>query len=108
MSKLLCCVMGFGQSRQHGDRSVTLCGYSLGARVVFRCCQELARAGERGQGLVQDVVLLGAPVTTDVEQWRAIRGVVAGRVIHGFSRTDWILRFIYKYAAHSKGRVGGP
>jgi hypothetical protein len=50
---------------------------------------ELARHGARG--LVQDAVLLGAPVPAAPARWRAARRAVAGRLVCGWSSADWLL-----------------
>ncbi|CAN1226014.1 Uncharacterized membrane protein F35D11.3 [Linum perenne] len=55
----------------HGNRPVTLVGYSLGARVIFKCLQTLAET-ERNE-VVERVVLLGAPVAIKNENWGAAR-----------------------------------
>ncbi|XP_069802566.1 transmembrane and coiled-coil domain-containing protein 4 [Dendropsophus ebraccatus] len=82
-------------SRQQGRRPVTLIGFSLGARVIYFCLQELAQ--EAGaEGIIQDVVLLGAPVEGDVKKWRPLTRVVAGRLINGYCRGDWLLSFVYR------------
>lgn len=49
-------------SRAQGGRPVNLVGYSIGARVIFSCLKELSTR-KQADGLVQDVVLLGPPVT---------------------------------------------
>ncbi|XP_039050193.1 transmembrane and coiled-coil domain-containing protein 4-like [Hibiscus syriacus] len=54
-----------------GNRPVTLVGFSLGARVIFKCLQCLAEA--KGAGLVERVVLLGAPVSIKDEKWEDAR-----------------------------------
>ena len=41
-------------------------------------------------------VLLGTPVPQSSERWLAVRRVVAGRLINGYSTKDWILRYIYR------------
>ncbi|XP_020532325.1 transmembrane and coiled-coil domain-containing protein 4 isoform X2 [Amborella trichopoda] len=58
-----------------GNRPVTLIGFSLGARAIFKCLQHLAKAGDRG-GLVERVVLLGAPVSIKDEHWEDARKVL--------------------------------
>ncbi|XP_075046737.1 transmembrane and coiled-coil domain-containing protein 4 [Mixophyes fleayi] len=82
-------------SRQQGRRPVTLIGFSLGARVIYFCLQELAQ--EAGaEGIIEDVVLLGAPVEGDVKRWKPLTRVVAGRIINGYCRGDWLLSFVYR------------
>ncbi|KAF4517179.1 hypothetical protein B566_EDAN005611 [Ephemera danica] len=73
-------------SRHHGGRPVTLIGFSLGARVVYYCLR----------GLIQDAIMLGAPVTGGSTDWEDISTVVAGRVINGYCKTDWLLKFLYR------------
>ncbi|XP_073511661.1 transmembrane and coiled-coil domain-containing protein 4 [Phyllobates terribilis] len=81
--------------RQQGRRPVTLIGFSLGARVIYFCLQELAQ--EAGaEGIIEDVVLLGAPVEGDVRKWQPLTRVVAGRIINGYCRGDWLLSFVYR------------
>ncbi|XP_023614103.1 transmembrane and coiled-coil domain-containing protein 4 isoform X5 [Myotis lucifugus] len=123
-------------SRQQGRRPVTLIGFSLGARVIYFCLQEMAQ--EKGlaspagmaetlepssmihpcslssakmdwgselfswlqrqdcQGIIEDVVLLGAPVEGEAKHWEPFRKVVSGRIINGYSRGDWLLSFVYR------------
>jgi thioesterase domain-containing protein len=57
-----------------GNRPVTLMGYSLGARVIFSCLEELSRKGDPG-AIVERVVLLGAPITLDKGRWEMARKV---------------------------------
>ncbi|XP_053853445.1 transmembrane and coiled-coil domain-containing protein 4 isoform X3 [Vidua macroura] len=72
-------------SRQQGQRPVTLIGFSLGARVIYFCLQEMAQEKD-SQGIIEDVVLLGAPVEGEAKHWRALTRVVSGRIINGFCR----------------------
>ena len=81
-------------NKVQGERSVSLVGQSLGARVVYSCLLTLAKRG--AFGLVDNVVLMGAPVPSDAEQWRAMRSVVSGRLINVYSKQDYILAFLYR------------
>ncbi|KHN00498.1 Transmembrane and coiled-coil domain-containing protein 4 [Glycine soja] len=78
-----------------GNRPVTLIGYSLGARVIFKCLQYLAKT-ENGAELVEKVVLLGAPIPIMDENWEATRKMVAGRFVNAYSRTDWMLGVAFR------------
>jgi dienelactone hydrolase len=63
-----------------GHRPVTLTGFSLGARVVFAALEDLATRPEPVVGVVQDVYLFGAPVTTDPARWQRIRCVTPAHI----------------------------
>jgi hypothetical protein len=82
-------------ARQQGRRPVTLIGFSLGARVVFYCLQEMAQ--RKGcEGIIEDVILLGAPVSASADQWKPFGRIVSGRIINGYCRGDWLLKFLYR------------
>ncbi|KAM9256290.1 LOW QUALITY PROTEIN: transmembrane and coiled-coil domain-containing protein 4 [Cariama cristata] len=80
-------------SRQQGNRPVTLIGFSLGARVIYFCCRKWLKKKD-SQGIIEDVVL-GAPVEGEAKHWKASK-VVSGRIINGYCRGDWLLRFVYR------------
>ncbi|XP_063559897.1 transmembrane and coiled-coil domain-containing protein 4 isoform X2 [Gorilla gorilla gorilla] len=82
-------------SRQQGRRPVTLIGFSLGARVIYFCLQEMAQEKDC-QGIIEDVILLGAPVEGEAKHWEPFRKVVSGRIINGYCRGDWLLSFMYR------------
>ncbi|KAL3861907.1 hypothetical protein ACJMK2_007920 [Sinanodonta woodiana] len=84
--------------REQGNRPVTLIGYSMGARVIFSCLEELSKR-KGGDGLVEDVILLGAPVSGDPKNWQPLARVVAGRIVNGYCRSDWLLKFLYRTAS---------
>jgi hypothetical protein len=53
---------------------VTLIGIGMGARLMFHCLLELSRLAEAGvssKGLVENVVLLGTPVSGRPDRWAA-------------------------------------
>ena len=80
-------------ARSHyGHRPVILCGYSTGALLIWSCLEELAAAPDgSGEGIVESVFLLGAPVTATAKAWTKVRSVVAGRLVNGYNRGDWVL-----------------
>lgn len=82
------------------SRPVTLIGFSLGARVIFKCLQQMAESGEGtcsflfvcscssccsigkpdkdnsfAEGLIEKVVLLGAPISSKGDEWESARKV---------------------------------
>lgn len=87
-----------------GNRPVTLVGFSLGARAIFKCLQHLAETGN--DGLVERVVLLGAPVAIQGENWGAVRKVVSGRLINAYSTNDWMLGVAFRASLLSQGLAG--
>ncbi|KAM4609722.1 transmembrane and coiled-coil domain-containing protein 4 [Polymixia lowei] len=86
------------RSRQQGKRPVSLIGFSLGARVIYFCLQELAN-DKGSEGVVEDVVLLGAPVDGSEKAWERLAKVVAGKIVNGYCRGDWLLGFLYRGSA---------
>ena len=38
------------------------------------------------QGIIEDVVLLGAPVDGEAKHWEPFRKVVSGRIVNGYCR----------------------
>ncbi|XP_033107674.1 transmembrane and coiled-coil domain-containing protein 4-like isoform X2 [Anneissia japonica] len=93
-------------TRLQGKRPVTLIGFSMGARVIFSALQELAvRKGS--EGIVEDVVLLGAPITSSVKAWQPLERVVSGRIINGYCRGDWLLQFVYRTASVQVTNIAG-
>ncbi|KAF9277507.1 hypothetical protein BGZ68_009237 [Mortierella alpina] len=84
--------------RVQGNRPTTLIGYSTGAVVIWECLLELAKRKENG--LVNSVVLLGAPIKTDqIEKWKAASSVVSHRFINGYSKKDVVLGSIFRLSA---------
>lgn len=91
-------------NKVQGERPVTLIGYSLGARVIYSCLNELA--SRKAFGLVESVCLMGAPVPSDPIPWRRIRSVVAGRVVNVYSTKDYLLAFLYRANSLQYGIAG--
>ncbi|KAH0289579.1 DUF726-domain-containing protein [Aureobasidium namibiae CBS 147.97] len=91
-------------NRAQGERPVTLVGYSLGARVIFVCLKSLA--ARKAFGLVENVVLLGAPTPSTAADWRLMRAVCTGRVVNVYSTSDYILGFLYRSSSIQYGVAG--
>ncbi|KAI0216623.1 hypothetical protein L0F63_005862, partial [Massospora cicadina] len=86
-------------NRAQGNRPVTLIGFSLGGRAIFSCLRELlSRAATDASAfhLIENVVILGAPITTSRKSWLGLKSLVSGRLINGFISDDWILSFLHR------------
>ncbi|KAG8468902.1 hypothetical protein KFE25_007420 [Diacronema lutheri] len=92
-------------ARTHGARPVSFAAIGLGARVALSCAHALDRAGDAGLGLIEDMVLLGAPVETRSDAWAAARRVSAGAVVSCYCANDWVLALLYR--ANSPGAIAG-
>ncbi|CAH2353101.1 probable lipase Mil1p [[Candida] railenensis] len=88
-----------------GVRPITLVGFSLGARLIYSCLIELAKRG--GYGLVENVIMLGSPITVKVDQMATARSVVSGKFINGYSRKDWILGYLFRATGGGIQTVAG-
>ncbi|KAF6145422.1 hypothetical protein GIB67_029191 [Kingdonia uniflora] len=89
-----------------GNRPVTLVGFSLGARVIFKCLQHLSQSKDNAAGLVERVVLLGAPISIKDESWETARKMVAGRFVNVYSTSDWTLGVAFRASLLTKGLAG--
>jgi len=87
-----------------GERPVTLIGYSSGARVIYSCLTSLAE--RRAFGLVESVVMLGAPVPSDIGTWRSMRTAISGRLVNVYSKNDYLLAFLYRTSSLQYGVAG--
>lgn len=81
-------------AKVQGERPVTLVGFSLGARVVAACLQELAE--HRAFGLIENAVLIGAPVPNDTSLWKTHRAVVVGGLVNVYASKDFLLGYLYR------------
>lgn len=63
--------------------------------AIFECLKLLA--SRQCYGLIDSVVLLGAPVaSSDPEPWLLAAKAVSRRFINVYSRNDWILSFLFR------------
>ena len=91
-------------NKAQGERPVTLVGYSLGARVIYACLMSLAK--RRAFGLIESVILMGAPAPATTSDWREMRSVVAGRLVNVYSSHDYVLGFLYRTSSVQLGVAG--
>jgi hypothetical protein len=95
-------------AKSAGNRPITLLGWSHGARVIFSALEYLNKLDNTDyRGIIQNVFLIGAPVTSRVERWEAVRPLVAGRMVNAYSKSDWLLYFIHRAASGKPKRVCG-
>lgn len=91
-------------NKAQGERSVSLIGYSLGARVIYSCLTRLAQ--KKAFGLVESAILIGAPTPSDIASWRILRSACTGRLINVYSENDRILAFLYRTSSIQYGIAG--
>lgn len=88
-----------------GVRPITLVGFSLGSRLIYSCLIELANRG--GFGLIENVIILGSPVSVKYDQITLARSVVSGRFINGYTKKDWILGYLFRATGGGLRNVAG-
>jgi hypothetical protein len=91
-------------NRVQGERPVTLVGFSLGARVIYSCLRQLAE--RQAFGLIDTVVLIGAPIPSNPGHWQMMRTVVSGKIFNVYSENDYILAFLYRTTSAQLGIAG--
>lgn len=88
-----------------GVRPITLVGFSLGLRLIYSCLIELANRG--GFGLIENVILLGNPMSVKYDQITLARSVVSGKFVNGYIRNDWILGYLFRATGGGLQSVAG-
>ena len=59
--------------------------------------------------IIHDVILFGLPTPTSPDRWAAVRRVPSGRVVNGYSGSDFVLKFVYRFSSLHAGIAGlGP
>ncbi|KAI0459007.1 DUF726-domain-containing protein [Xylaria acuta] len=91
-------------NKVQGERAVSLAGYGLGARVIYACLTSLSE--KRAFGIVENVVLFGAPCPSEIRVWTAMKSIVMGRLINVYSKNDYLLGFLYRTCAWNFGIAG--
>jgi MFS family permease len=91
-------------NKAQGERPITLIGYSLGARVIYCCLKSLAE--RRAFGIVENVILIGAPVPSNYQNWQEMRAVISGKLVNVHSENDYILAFLYRATSIQYGVAG--
>lgn len=59
--------------------------------------REKTEMGSPVSGLIDTVILMGAPVSCSESSWLKARKVVAGRLVNCYSKKDWVLSLMYRY-----------
>ena len=91
-------------SKRLGNACINLVGFSLGTRVIYFCLQRLQELGCK----VHDVLLLGGAAPLDLSTWKGCKGVVAGRLINTYSKTDKVLSQFYSISRLEKAVGNWP
>lgn len=92
------------RQKVQGDRPVSLVGYSLAARAIYACLMVLA---ERRQfGLIESVVMMGAPIPSESRVWLTLKSVVSGRLVNVYSEHDYLLGFLCRFSNIQFGIAG--
>ena len=88
-----------------GVRPITLVGFSLGSRLIYSCLIELSKRG--GYGLIDNVILIGSPLTAKKNQLALAKTVVSGRFVNVYSKKDWILGYLFRATSGGIASVAG-
>lgn len=77
------------EQKFQGSRPVSLVGHGFGGLVVVKALEELAESDTLG--VVEDVLVAGAPLRVSKTTWEKIRRVVAGKLVNCYCSDDWSL-----------------
>ncbi|KAH7521099.1 hypothetical protein JRO89_XSUnG0113100 [Xanthoceras sorbifolium] len=85
---------------------VLLKGLQGNSGVAMLIFSQILRCFASSAGLVERVVLLGAPISINNEKWEDARKMVAGRFVNAYSTNDWTLAIVYRASLLSQGLAG--
>mmetsp|Transcript_1945 Transcript_1945/g.3146 ORF Transcript_1945/g.3146 Transcript_1945/m.3146 type:complete len:692 (-) Transcript_1945:50-2125(-) len=100
-------------SGAQGHRPVTLVGYSLGGVAIFHCLRYIANkkksklSSVNVDGIILNVVIMGAPISAKDDVWNDIRSIVSGSFVNGYCSKDWILAVLYRSSLFSVSKIAG-
>lgn len=76
--------------------------------MIFECLLELCTEVDKHLGVIENVIFAGIPAEVyPLDRWAKIRLLVSGRVVHCFSRSDWILQYVYRGTSLAVGDIAG-
>ena len=96
------------------DKEYVLIGHSLGARVIYSC---LASLKTKDKQFIKNVHLLGGAVNnncssnkdcSDSVNWAGVDCCVSGNIYNYFSKSDDVLKILYKIGEGVKFDFGSP
>lgn len=103
-TKLSSCLSDLITGHLHGERGLSLIGYGVGARAIYLTLTYLAE--RKLYGLVDSVILMGAPIPGDTGTWTALKSVVTGRFVNVFAKNDYMLAFASRSGPSYFGMAG--
>lgn len=103
-TKLSSCLSDLITGHLHGERGLSLIGYGVGARAIYLTLTYLAE--RKLYGLVDSVILMGAPIPGDTGTWTALKSVVTGRFVNVFASNDCMLAFASRSGPSYFGMAG--
>lgn len=86
-------------------KSISLIGFSIGSFLIYSCLLELSKNGI--YGLIDDVVIIGSPISVKVDQLKMVRQIVNGRFVNCYSKNDWILGLLFRALKNGLSDVAG-
>lgn len=75
----------------------------MGAITIFNALLQLAKRGVRDS--VDEVILIGAPLSPTPAEWESVKTVVAGRMVNVYSRNDWVLAILVRLHSMVSSRM---
>ncbi|KAK5578247.1 hypothetical protein RB653_003201 [Dictyostelium firmibasis] len=80
-----------------GNRPLTLVSTSMGSRMVFYALEELynlSLTNPKIYSLIESVVFIGSPITSDQKRWSKILKLVSGRLVNCYTPNDLLLKYV--------------